>query len=68
MNLSQLREYNGSSPKPGDFEQFWKRALRDLDAQPLDYELGKRSLSVNLRNVFICILPMLAVQESIANM
>lgn len=39
MNLSQLREYNGSSPKPGDFEQFWKRALRDLDAQPLDYEL-----------------------------
>lgn len=39
MTLSQLKEYKGSSPKPEDFDQYWERALRELDAQPLEYEL-----------------------------
>lgn len=52
MNLSQLKEYNGSSPKPGDFEQFWERALRDLDAQPLDYELEPAEFVSELAECF----------------
>ncbi|WP_339172482.1 alpha/beta fold hydrolase [Paenibacillus sp. FSL H7-0943] len=52
MNLSQLKEYNGSSPKPDDFEQFWERALRDLDAQPLDYELEPAEFVSELAECF----------------
>ena len=30
--LEELREYRGINPRPGDFDEFWKRALADLDA------------------------------------
>lgn len=38
-SLPELQAYEGSSPRPKDFDQYWERALSDLDAQPLDYEL-----------------------------
>ncbi|NGZ75337.1 acetylxylan esterase [Saccharibacillus alkalitolerans] len=39
MPLRELREYEGKSPLPDDFDAYWERALAELDAQPLDYEL-----------------------------
>lgn len=39
MPLEQLYQYKGSSPKPDDFDQYWARALTELDEQSLDYEL-----------------------------
>lgn len=34
--LHELREYQGISPKPDDFDAYWKRALAELDATPPD--------------------------------
>lgn len=39
MSLAELKQYEGSSPKPDDFDLYWARALQELDAQPLDCEL-----------------------------
>ena len=37
--LEKLQTYTGRSPLPKDFDAFWDKALKDLDNQPLDYEL-----------------------------
>jgi len=37
--LEKLKTYTGSSPLPQDFDAFWDRALKELDNQPLDYQL-----------------------------
>ncbi|GAA0135968.1 acetylxylan esterase [Paenibacillus sp. YSY-4.3] len=39
MPLAELKQYEGSSPKPADFDSYWERALQELAGQPLDYEL-----------------------------
>lgn len=31
MPLNELKEYKGISPKPADFEQYWEKALAELD-------------------------------------
>ncbi|MHA6531441.1 acetylxylan esterase [Paenibacillus sp. BAC0078] len=51
-SLPQLKAYEGSSPKPADFDQFWDRALSDLDAQPLDYELVPAEFTSELAECF----------------
>jgi cephalosporin-C deacetylase len=30
--LDQLRQYQGTNPRPADFDDYWKRALAELDA------------------------------------
>ena len=35
MPLAELREYRGISPRPGDFDEYWTRALRELDQTDL---------------------------------
>ncbi|MCL2378656.1 MAG: acetylxylan esterase [Defluviitaleaceae bacterium] len=37
--LEKLKSYTGSSPLPKDFDAYWDKALKELDNQPLDYEL-----------------------------
>ncbi|BDG34293.1 MULTISPECIES: acetylxylan esterase [Anoxybacillaceae] len=39
MPLAQLQKYMGTNPKPADFADFWSRALEELSAQSLHYEL-----------------------------
>ena len=39
MPLEQLRQYKGINPKPADFDEYWDRALKELDAASLEYEL-----------------------------
>lgn len=39
MPLEALQAYAGRNPKPDDFDQFWARALRELDATPPRPEL-----------------------------
>ena len=31
LPIERLREYQGSTPRPADFEEYWKRALAELD-------------------------------------
>ena len=29
--LNELQTYTGTNPKPADFDEYWLRALRELD-------------------------------------
>lgn len=44
MPLEQLKTYLGKSPKPADFDEYWDRALAELDSASLDYELVKADI------------------------
>ena len=35
--LEKLKSYKGSSPLPNDFDEFWDKALKELDETGLDY-------------------------------
>ncbi len=39
MPLEELLEYKGVNPCPKDFEEYWKRAITELDNQSLEYTL-----------------------------
>lgn len=39
MPLEKLRQYQGCNPKPNDFEEYWQRAIAELDATPSEVEL-----------------------------
>ncbi|WNS46630.1 alpha/beta fold hydrolase [Paenibacillus sp. MMS20-IR301] len=51
-SLPQLLAYEGSSPKPDDFGQYWERAMQELDAQPLEYELVPADFTSGLADCF----------------
>lgn len=51
-SLPQLQAYEGSSPRPADFEEYWARALRELDVQPLAYELVPAEFTSPLADCF----------------
>ncbi|MFD3258421.1 acetylxylan esterase [Paenibacillus lentus] len=52
MNLAELKQYEGGSPKPADFDSYWARALQELDAQSLDYELVPADFSSPLADCY----------------
>ncbi|PTX95812.1 acetylxylan esterase [Opitutus sp. ER46] len=37
--LPELRRYRGRNPRPADFTRYWREALRELDATPVQPEL-----------------------------
>lgn len=39
MPIAELEKYEGKSPLPADFDQYWDRALQELKQQSLDFEL-----------------------------
>ena len=39
MPLEKLREYKGISPKPADFDEYWERALNEMETLGTDYTL-----------------------------
>ena len=39
LPLAQLRSYYGINPCPGNFDDYWTRGLRELDATPPEAEL-----------------------------
>lgn len=39
MPFDELLTYQGSTPRPDDFDEYWARALTDLEAQPADVEI-----------------------------
>ncbi|CCQ96262.1 Esterase [[Clostridium] ultunense Esp] len=52
MPLDQLFTYQGSSPKPADFDEYWQRGLDELKKQPLDYELIPAEIQTDLVESF----------------
>lgn len=51
-HVEDLLKYQGDSPKPQDFDEYWARALKELDAQPLDYELVKAEFQTPLAECY----------------
>ena len=41
MPYDQLVSYQGRNPKPADFDAYWDRALKELDATPANVEVMK---------------------------
>lgn len=39
MPLADLKSYQGTNPRPADFDAFWERGLAEMHALPLDFEL-----------------------------
>jgi cephalosporin-C deacetylase len=39
MPFDELLTYQGSTPRPADFDEYWARALADLAEQPADVEI-----------------------------
>jgi cephalosporin-C deacetylase len=39
MPFDELLTYQGSTPRPDDFDEYWARALDDLASQPADVEI-----------------------------
>lgn len=39
MSLKELKKYKGTNPKPSDFDEYWKRAIKELDTLDLQTEL-----------------------------
>lgn len=37
MPLEELRQYKGCSPCPGDFEDYWRKALQEMERTGLEY-------------------------------
>jgi len=46
FKLEELRAYQGSSPRPKDFDDYWERALRELDGAGTGYTLEPAEFSV----------------------
>ncbi|GAA0371558.1 acetylxylan esterase [Bacillus horti] len=52
MSLEGLRSYQGSSPKPTDFDSYWSRALKELDEQSLEYEHIPANIQTDVAECF----------------
>jgi cephalosporin-C deacetylase len=46
MPVAELRRYTGTNPRPDDFDEFWARALSELDSVDPAIELRPASFSV----------------------
>jgi len=43
--VEKFKDYKGSSPLPPDYDVYWDKALKELDASGLDYELEPAEFS-----------------------
>ncbi|MBC8452321.1 MAG: acetylxylan esterase [Spirochaetes bacterium] len=52
MPLDELKRYEGINPKPDDFDEYWDRALSELETASLDIELRPASFNVSFAECF----------------
>ena len=52
MPLAELHAYKGRSPKPADFDQFWSRALTELDGTDPQVELKPAEFKASFAECF----------------
>jgi cephalosporin-C deacetylase len=52
MPLEELRLYQGRNPKPSDFDAYWDRALKELDATAPNVELIPHPSPANFADCF----------------
>jgi len=52
MPLEELRSYTGRNPRPADFDAYWDRALKELDATAANVELVPHPSPANFAECF----------------
>lgn len=52
MPLEQLRFYDGRNPKPDDFDAYWERALRELNAMDPDPQIEQHRSPASFADCF----------------
>jgi len=52
MSLEQLKVYEGSSPKPADFEQYWETALAEMNATDPEVTLTPAKFQTSFAECF----------------
>ncbi|MBQ2677025.1 MAG: alpha/beta fold hydrolase [Clostridia bacterium] len=50
--IEQLLKYQGSTPKPDDFDEYWARALKELDATAPEVQLKPAKFQVDCADCF----------------
>lgn len=51
MPLSELKQYKGINPCPADFEEYWERSLKEMNALDPQVELVPAEFRFLLLNV-----------------
>ena len=46
MPLEQLKQYMGTNPRPEDFDEYWVRALKEVDETDVNAEITESDFSV----------------------
>ena len=52
MPLEELKKYKGINPRPANFEEYWERALTELDEASLDIKLIPAAFQVSFAECF----------------
>lgn len=52
MPIEELQTYMGKSPKPIDFDEYWDRALKELENASLDYQLVPANFKTRYADCF----------------
>jgi cephalosporin-C deacetylase len=52
MPLAELKQYNGSSPKPADFDGFWDKSLEEMRSVDADVKLVRAGFNVSFADCF----------------
>lgn len=52
LSLEQLKTYQGTNPRPGDFDEYWDRALAEMHAIDPDVELRPAKFTVPFAECF----------------
>ncbi|PYZ92818.1 acetylesterase [Salipaludibacillus keqinensis] len=50
--LSELKKYQGTNPKPADFDEYWEQALVEMKATHAEVELAKSDFQVPFAECF----------------
>ena len=49
LPLEELKKYTGENPKPADFDQYWERALNEMNSTDPRVELVPQTSSIRCR-------------------
>ncbi len=52
MPLEQLKKYNGTNPRPADFEEYWDKGLKEMHSLDPEVKLAPRKSRVNFAECF----------------
>lgn len=52
INIEELKKYTGKAQSPQDFDDYWQKALAEMNALPLDYEVVPVNIPSRVANAY----------------